>query len=73
MVPEKMLELKARGLLAASAAADVQTARMLARAFYKELRSEGFTPRQVIAASNELLEMITAELRSEAAEPEAEA
>ena len=73
MVPEKMLELKAQGLVAASAAADVRSARMLARAFYKELREEGFTPRQVIAASNELLELITAELRGQAEEPEAEA
>ena len=63
MVPEKMLELKAQGLLAATNAADAQTARMLARAFYKELREEGFTPRQVIAASNELLEMITTDLK----------
>lgn len=63
MVPEKMLELKAQGLLAATNAADAQAARMLARAFYKELREEGFTPRQVIAASNELLEMITEDLR----------
>ena len=73
MVPEKMLEMKAQGLLAATAVADARSARMLARAFYKELRDEGFTPRQVLAASNELLEMITADLREQAEVPEAEA
>lgn len=73
MVPEKMLEMKAQGLLAASGAADIRSARMLARAFYKELREEGFTPQQVIAASNELLEMITADLKARAEEPKADA
>jgi len=72
MVPEKMLELKAQGLLAATDVADAQTARVLARAFYKELREEGFTPRQVIAASNELLELLTADLKKPA-EPAANA
>ena len=44
MVPEKMLELKAQGLLAAAATADAKTARLLARAFYTELREGGFMP-----------------------------
>ena len=64
MVPEKMLELKAQGLLAAAATADAKAARLLARAFYTELREGGFTPEQVIAASNELLEMITADVKA---------
>ena len=67
MVPEKMLELKAQGLLAAAATADAKTARLLARAFYTELREGGFTPEQVIAASNELLEALTADLKARAA------
>ncbi|WP_373047996.1 hypothetical protein [Vulgatibacter sp.] len=73
MVPEKMLELKAQGLLAMNAAADARSARMLAQAFYKELRAEGFTPQQVIAASNELLELLTADLKVKAELPAADA
>lgn len=62
MVPEKMLELKAKGLLATHSA-DAKTARLLARAFYKELREEGFTPNQVLAASGELLGLVTEDLK----------
>jgi hypothetical protein len=62
MVPEKMLELKAQGLLA-SQSANAKSARLLARAFYKEMREEGFTPQQVLAASGELLDMVTTDLR----------
>lgn len=72
MVPEKMLELKARGLLVTHAA-DAQTARMLARAFYKELRATGFTPQQVLAASGELLGMVTDDLRARQQERAGEA
>lgn len=67
MVPETMLELKAKGLLATNSA-DARSARLLARAFYKELREEGFTPNQVLAASGELLEMVTADLRARSKE-----
>ena len=34
-------------------------ARILARSFYKELRSSGYTPRQLLTLSTELIELIT--------------
>lgn len=34
-------------------------ARILARSFYKELRSSGYTPRELLALSTELIELIT--------------
>ena len=40
-------------------------ARILARSFYKELRSSGYTPRQLLALSTELIELITLDLQSE--------
>ncbi len=63
MVPEKMLEAKAQGLLAGTA--DAKSARILARSFYKELRESGFTHNQILAASTELIDLVTRELRGE--------
>jgi hypothetical protein len=40
-------------------------ARILARSFYKELRSSGYTPKQLLALSTELIELITLDLQSE--------
>lgn len=40
-------------------------ARILARSFYKELRSAGYTPKQLLALSTELIELITRDLQSE--------
>jgi len=63
MVPEKMLEAKALGLLATTNA-DVGNARFLAREFYKEMRESGFTPEQMLTVSNELLELVAADLKA---------
>ena len=40
-------------------------ARIVARSFYKELRSNGFTPRQMLALSAQLIELITSDIRKE--------
>lgn len=72
MVPEKMLESKAQALLATQPV-DAKSARMLARAFYQELRNGGFTPQQVLAASGEILEMVTADLRARGETPATDA
>jgi len=40
-------------------------ARILARSFYKELRSSGYTPRQLLALSTELIELITQDLQKD--------
>jgi len=38
-------------------------ARILARSFYRELRSNGYTPAELVAVSTELIELVTVELR----------
>jgi hypothetical protein len=40
-------------------------ARILARSFYKELRASGYTPRQLLTLSTELIELITQDLQKE--------
>jgi hypothetical protein len=40
-------------------------ARILARSFYKELRSSGYTPKQLLAVSTELIDLITQDLEKE--------
>lgn len=37
-------------------------ARILARSFYKELRSNGYTPKHLLALSAELIRLITRDL-----------
>jgi hypothetical protein len=37
--------------------------RILARSFYKELRSNGYTPKHLLALSTELIELITLDLQ----------
>jgi len=39
--------------------------RILARSFYRELRSHGYTPSELVAVSTELIELVTLELRRE--------
>ena len=38
-------------------------ARILARSFYRELRSNGYSPAELVAVSTELIELVTLELR----------
>jgi hypothetical protein len=40
-------------------------ARILARSFYKELRASGYTPKQLLALSTELIDLITRDLQAE--------
>ncbi len=42
--------------------------RILARSFYKELRESGYTPRQLLSLSTELIDLITQDLARERAE-----
>ena len=42
--------------------------RTVARSFYRQLRSEGFTPEQIIELSTNLLDLVTNDLRTVAAE-----
>ena len=46
-----------------SAPDDPVAVRILARSFYKELRSSGYTPKHLLALSTELIELITLDLR----------
>jgi hypothetical protein len=69
MVPEKMLEAKSQGL--PLGAPDAKSAKILARSFYKELRESGFSHNQILAASSELIDLVTRELRGETREGEA--
>jgi hypothetical protein len=40
-------------------------ARILARSFYKELRSSGYTAKQLLALSTELIDLITQDLQAD--------
>ena len=40
-------------------------ARVLARSFYKELRSRGYGPNQLLAVSSELIGLVTQDLKSD--------
>jgi hypothetical protein len=40
-------------------------ARILARSFYKELRENGYSPKQLLALSTELIDLITQDLQRE--------
>jgi hypothetical protein len=40
-------------------------ARILARSFYKELRASGYTPRQLVALSTELIGLIALDMQRE--------
>ena len=43
-------------------------ARILARSFYKELRESGYTPKQLLSLSTELIDLITQDLAQQRAE-----
>jgi hypothetical protein len=40
-------------------------ARILARSFYRELRASGYTPKQLLSISTELIDLITQDLQQE--------
>lgn len=42
---------------------DAKATRILARTFFNQLRSSGYTPTQVIAVATELIELVTCDLR----------
>lgn len=47
----------------ASRTIDPAGVKILARSFYKELREGGCSPQQILAASNELIDLVTQEIR----------
>jgi hypothetical protein len=40
-------------------------ARILARSFYRELRSSGYSPKQLLSISTELIDLITQDLQAD--------
>ena len=40
-------------------------ARILARSFYRELRASGYSPKQLLSISTELIDLITQDLQAE--------
>lgn len=64
MVPEKAIESQGQMLLGGTV--DANGARVRARTFYLELKDRGFDHNQILAASGELLDMVTRDLRERA-------
>ena len=44
---------------------DVKGTKILARTFFNQLRSSGYTPTQVIGVATELIDLVTTNLREE--------
>ncbi|MFN0063138.1 MAG: hypothetical protein ACKVPX_11565 [Myxococcaceae bacterium] len=42
---------------------DGKSTKILARTFFSQLRSNGYTPSQVIAVATELIDLVTSDLR----------
>jgi len=64
-VSEKAIETATAEKTPAVAFDRAAGARILARSFYKELRSSGYTPKQLLALSTELIDLITQDLNKE--------
>jgi hypothetical protein len=70
-VSEKLATQPTQMTSAAATAASLRNfdraagARILARSFYKELRENGYTPRQLLALSTELIDLITQDLQND--------
>jgi len=47
---------------------DPEGIKLLARSFYRELREGGCTPKQILLASNELLDLLTKDLQEKSRE-----
>ena len=43
---------------------DVKGTQILAKSLFKELRGSGYTPNQILSLSTELIDLVTADLRS---------
>lgn len=50
---------------------DPEGIKILARSFYRELKEGGCTPKQILLASNELLGLLTKEMKEKGREPSA--
>ncbi len=62
-MPPKLAEPGSSSSPPTAAPDDAQRVRIIARSFYKELRSSGYTPKHLLALSTELIELITLDLR----------
>ena len=51
---------------------NTENSRILARTFFGQLRTAGYTPTQIIGVASELLDLVTVGLKEKAAEAEAE-
>lgn len=63
MIPEKAFETREQQPIPMGVP-DAKSARVLARSFYRELREGGFGHNQILAASNEILELVAQDLRA---------
>ena len=48
------------------AASNQRALKILSRSLYKELRSNGYDPKQVVSVASELLGLVTSDIREEA-------
>lgn len=44
---------------------DVKGSKILARTFFNQLRSSGYTPNQIIGIATELIDLVTTDLRED--------
>lgn len=51
------------GSLTSPVSTDTKATKILARTFFNQLRSSGYTPTQVIAVASELIDLVTCDLR----------
>lgn len=62
MIPENAIDRQAKVFPVGGP--DAKSARTLARSFYLELRNGGFDHNQILAASNEILDLVAKDLRA---------
>jgi hypothetical protein len=51
---------------------DAKAARILAKSLYRELRGNGYTPKQILSLSTELIDLVTQDLKANPDELEAD-
>jgi hypothetical protein len=53
---------------AAAAPSRERAVKIIAKTMYKELRLNGYDPRQIVALSSELISLVTSEMKDDSAE-----
>jgi len=51
-----------------SVSIDAKGTKILARTFFQQLRSAGYTPKQIIGVATELIDLVTVEVKENAAQ-----